>query len=179
MTTENVPEDWKKAVIVAIFKGKGSSLDCSNYRGISLLSVPGKLFMRVLLNRVKPVIATKLREEQAGFRAGRSTVDQIFSIRRIIEKRWEYGLPTYCAFVDLQKAYDSVWRRALWRVAQSYDIPGKLIKLLQSWYEGITNCVKIDGEHSRWFGQKTGLRQGCVMSPSLFNIFIDDLLKEL
>ena len=49
--------------------------------------------------------------------------------------------------------------------------------MLQSWYEGITNCVKIDGEQSRWFGQKTELRQGCVMSPSLFNIFMDKLMR--
>ena len=83
---ENVPEDWKKAVIVAIFKKKGSSLDCANYSGMSLLSVPGKLFMRVLLNRVKPVIQSKLRKKQPGFRAGRSTMDQMYSIRRIIEK---------------------------------------------------------------------------------------------
>ena len=174
---ENVPEDWKKAVIVAIFKNKGSSQECSNYRGISLLSVPGKLFMRVLLNRIKPIIENKLREEQAGFRRGRSTIDQIYSIRRIIEKRWEYGLQTYCAFVDLQKAYDSVWRSAMWRVAKSYGIPSKIIRMLQNWYEGITNCVRVDGEESRWFEQKTGLRQGCVMSPSLFNIFMDKIMR--
>ena len=78
---EKLHEDWKKSVIAAIFKKKGISIDCVNYRGISLLTVRGKLFMRVLLSRVKPVLESKVREEQAGF-------------SRIIEKIWEYGLLT-------------------------------------------------------------------------------------
>ena len=97
-----------KAIIVPLFKNKGSKLDCGNYRGISLISVPSKVFMRVLLNRIRPKIEEKLREEQAGFRGGRSTVDQVFALRQILEKRWEYALPVYCAFIDLEKAYDSV-----------------------------------------------------------------------
>ena len=102
-----VPEEWKRAIIVPIFKNKGSKLDCGNYRSISLISVPSKVFMRVLLNRMKPKIEESLREEQAGFRGGRSTVDQIFALRQILEKRWEFALPVYCAFIDLEKAYDS------------------------------------------------------------------------
>ena len=80
-----VPAEWKKAIIVPIFKNKGSKLDCGNYRGISLISVPSKVFMRVLLNRIKPNIEERLREQQAGFRAGRSTIDQIFALRQVVE----------------------------------------------------------------------------------------------
>ena len=108
MEEKRVPEEWKKAIIVPIFKNKGSKLECGNYRGISLISVPSKVFMRVLLNRMKPKIEEGLREEQDGFRGGRSTVDQIFSLRQILENRWEFALPVYCAFIDLEKAYDSV-----------------------------------------------------------------------
>ena len=84
---KRVPVEWKKAIIVPIFKNKGSKLDCGNYRGISLISVPSKVFMRVLLNRIKPKIEEGLREEQAGIRGGRSTVDQIFALRQVLEKR--------------------------------------------------------------------------------------------
>ena len=76
-----VPEEWRKAIIVKMFKNKGSKLDCANYRGISLISVPSKVFLRILLNRVKPVMEEMLREEQAGFRGGRSTVEQLFTLR--------------------------------------------------------------------------------------------------
>ena len=81
MEEKRVPREWQKALIVPLFKNKGSRLDCGNYRGISLISVPTKVFMRVLLNRIKPKIEERLREEQAGLRGGRSTVDQIFALR--------------------------------------------------------------------------------------------------
>ena len=84
---QRVPDDWKKAVIVPLFKNKGSRLDCGNYRGISLIPVPSKVFMRVLLNRIKPAIEERLREQQAGFRGVRSTVDQTFALRQKTEKR--------------------------------------------------------------------------------------------
>ena len=83
MEEKRLPVEWKKAIIVPIFKNKGS-----NYRGISLISVSSKVFMRVLLNRIKPKVEEGLREEQAGFRSGRSTVDQIFALRQVLEKRW-------------------------------------------------------------------------------------------
>ena len=176
---ERVPEDWKKAIIVPIFKNKGSKLDCENHRGISLLSVPSKTFMRVLLNKIKPQLEEKLREEQAGFRGGRSTIDQIFALRQIIEKRWEYALPVYCSFMDLEKAYDSVWREGMWQIAEYYGIPAKIVAILKSWYDGIHSCVRLDGEDGDWFPISTGLRQGCVMSPSLFNAYMDAMMRKV
>ena len=160
------------------FKNKGSKLECGNYRGISLISVPSKVFMRVLLNRMKPKIEEGLREEQAGFRGGRSTVDQIFSLRQILEKRWEFALPVYCAFIDLEKAYDSVWREGMWKVAEYYGIPTVIVDLLRSWYTGISSCVRVDGEEGEWFPIRTGLRQGCVLSPSLFNVYMDAMMRK-
>ena len=104
MEEQRVPEDWKKAIIVLLFKNKGGKLGCEKYRGISLVSVPSKWFMRVILIGIKPTIEKGLREQQAGFRDGRSTADQIFALRQIVEKRWEYARPIYCALMDLEKA---------------------------------------------------------------------------
>ena len=78
--------------------------------------------MRVLLNKYKPQIELKLREEQSGFRASRSTVDHILAPRQVVKKRWEYALPTYSAFMDLEKVYDSVWREDMCQVANRYGI---------------------------------------------------------
>ena len=106
------------------------------------MSVPCKVFMRTLLNRIKPIVEEKLREEQAGFRVGKSTIDQIFTLRQIIEKKWEYAKPVFCAFVDLEKAYDSVWRRGMWRVAEHYSITIKIIRIMKNCYQGVCSCAQ-------------------------------------
>ena len=174
-----VPAEWKKAIIIPIFKNKGSKLDCSNHRGISLISVPSKLLLRVLLNKIKPNIEERLREQQAGFRGGRSTVDQIFALRQVVEQRWEYALPIYCSFIDLEKAYDSVWRGGMWQIAKYYGIPAQIVELLKNWYEGISSCVRLEEGDGDWFPIRTGLRQGCVLSPSLFNVYMDAIMRKV
>ena len=174
-----VPEEWRKAIIVPIFKNKGSKLDCTKYRGISLTSVPSKVFLRVLLNIVKPIVEGRLREEQAGFRGGRSTLDQIFVLRQVLEKKWEHAMPVYCAFMDLEKAYDSVWREGMWQIAKYYGVPRQIVEMLRDYYNGSSSCVRIDGGQGDWFPINTGLRQGCVMSPSLFNIYMDAMMGQV
>ena len=135
--------------------------------------------MRVLLNRMKPKIEEGLREEQAGFRGGRSTVDQIFALRQVLEKKWEFALPVYCVFIDLEKAYDSVWREGIWKISEYYGIPKIIVELLRSWYTGISSCVRVDGGEGEWFPIRTGLRQGCVLSPSLFNVYMDAMMRKV
>ena len=81
--------------------------------------------------------------------------------------------------MDLEKAYDSVWREGMWRIAKYYGIPTKIVDLLRKWYLGITSSVRMDGEEGDWFPITTGLRQGCVMSPSLFNIYMDAMMRKV
>ncbi|KAJ2941451.1 hypothetical protein O0L34_g3669 [Tuta absoluta] len=100
-----VPSDWCKAVIVPLYKGKGSQLDCKNYRGISLLSVVGKLYAKVLIERVMKETDEKVWDAQAGFRKGMGCTDQVFSLRCIAEKFLAKNQKVYCAFVDMEKAY--------------------------------------------------------------------------
>jgi len=88
----------------ANFQENSSKFDCGDYWRISLISVPNKVFITVLFNKTKPKIESGLREEQAAFRRGRSTVDQIFALKQIVEKSWKYALPIYCAFMGLEKA---------------------------------------------------------------------------
>ena len=104
-----VPQDWKDAQSVMIFK-KGDRRICGNYRGISLLSIPGKVFARILLNRLTQHVEQFLPEAQCGFRAGRGTSDMIFSLRQIQEKCIEQNMPLYMIFVDFTKAFDTVNR---------------------------------------------------------------------
>ena len=117
---ECVQQDWKDASIVPIFK-KGSRKDCGNYRGISLLSIAGKILSRVLLNRINKHIAPiVLPESQGGFRSGRGTMDMIFCLRQTQEKCTEQNMPMYAVFIDFTKAFDTVSRDGLWQVLSKF-----------------------------------------------------------
>ena len=173
-----VPKDWQRSIIVPLYKGKGDKLECGNYRGISLLSIPGKLYGKILIGRVRSRTDVGLDEEQCGFRTGRGCVDQVYSLKCILEKMSEKQKVVYMAFLDLEKAYDRVPREALWDVLKVYGIGGKLLHAIKSFYKCSESCVRVCQEESEWFEVKVGVRQGCVMSPWLFNIYMDAVVKE-
>ena len=104
-----MPQEWKDATLVPLFKKKYRKI-CDNYRGISLLSVPGKVLALILLDRLQAIIEPQLMEAQCGFRKGRGTVDQLWVVRQVVERATEHRTPLYLCFIDLTKAYDSVNR---------------------------------------------------------------------
>ena len=174
-----VPSDWMKAVIVPLYKGKGDKGECKNYRGISLLSIPGKVYGRVVIDRVRSVTEGEIGEEQCGFRRGRGCVDQVFVIKQLSEKFVSKNREMYAAFMDLEKAYDRIDRDAMWRVLSGYGVNGKLLRAVQCVYDKSEACVRVCREESEWFEVKVGLRQGCVMSPWLFNVYMDGVMREV
>jgi len=173
----NVPMDWQKAVIVPIHK-KGSKTQCKNYRGISLLSIPGKVYASVLEKRIRAITERKVLEEQGAFRRGRSCVDQLFIVRQLGEKIIEKNRRMLMVCVDLEKAYDRVDRELLWKVLRTYGVNGALMRAVKSLYENSKACVIVQGKESDWFKVGQGVRQGCTMSPWLFNIFMDNIVRE-
>jgi hypothetical protein len=104
-----LPEQWKKSIIVPIYK-KGDKTDCSNYRGISLLSTSYKILSNILLSRLTPNVDEIFGDHQCGFRRNRSTTDPVFCICQILEKKWEYNGTVHKLFIDFSKACDSVRR---------------------------------------------------------------------
>ena len=114
-STEQIPEDWRKGIILPFWKRKGDALTCSNHRGITLLSIPGKTFARVVINRAIPAMHHHRRPHQAGIMPGRSTTDHISAIRLLAEKAREFrkGRALFIAFIDLKAAFDSVDRDCL------------------------------------------------------------------
>ena len=169
---EKTPKDFSKMVISPIHK-KGDKLTRENYRAISLLSIPGKIFLRVLLNRMRNRVDTVFKETQYGFRPGRGTVDAIFIVRQIIEKARERKIPLHFHFIDFKAAFDTIWRSALWKMLKSIGISIKIVNILQFMYNNTECTVMIDKHLTEWFRVEVGVRQGCILSPTLFNIFLE------
>ncbi len=177
--TETIPTDWKKGLVVPIWKGKGDAKECNNYRGITLLSVPGKVFARILLNRVRQLLLAHQRPEQSGFTPKRSTVDRILALRVLIERMREFDRGLLAAYIDFRKAFDSVSRDALWRVLELRGIPPKLVRLISSLYSGTESAVKCGSSISDFFPVNTGVRQGCVLAPNLFSTCMDWIMRRV
>ena len=171
--TNTIPCDWRTGVILPLYKGKGSKSDCGNHRGITLLSVPGKAFAHMLLERIKPLFLEKRRPQQTGFTPGRSTVDRILALSLISQTRREFRQPLYATYVDLKAAFDSVYRPALWQLLTVLGVPEKIIRLVSALYSGTTSRVRVDGQLSSAFPVSSGVRQGCVLAPDLFNTGMD------
>lgn len=171
---EKVPKDWEMGILVPIHK-KGDHRECSNYRGITILSIVSKTYERILEKRLRAVIENRLEEPQCGFRKGRGVQDHIFTLKQLIEKNVERNV--FVAFIDLEKAFDSIPRNIVWNSLRR-RINGKLFGTIMSLYKNTRNCVRTGNMESPEFTTKQGLRQGGILSPTLFNVVMDDIIKE-
>ena len=172
-----VPQDMRDAKIITLCKNKGERNDCNNYRGISLLGIVGKVFARVILVRLQKLAERVYPESQCGFRAERSTVDMVFSLRQLQEKCREQQMPLYVAFIDLTKAFDLVSREGLFRILPKIGCPPKLRSMIESFHTDMKGTVQFNGSTFEPFSILSRVKQGCVLAPTLFGIFFALLLK--
>ena len=172
-----VPSQWKNAKIVVIYKRKGDKAECGNSRGISLLSIGGKVYARLLLLRlIEHISENVLPESQCGFRKDRSTSDMTFVLRQIQEKCREQHKDLYAVFVDLCKAFDTVNRDLLWQVLTRFGCPARFIAAIKAFHSGMYASVSVAGDVSEPFLVCAGVKQGCVLALVLFNLFIAAVL---
>jgi len=174
-----IPSDWRDGILVALYKGKGTKSECSNYRPITLLSVPGKVFAHVLLARLQPLLDATRRPQQSGFVAGRSTIDAILALRLLSELHREFDQPLNVAYLDIKAAFDSVDRKALWKALRGRGIPDILLDLIISLHENTGVQVRHGHDLSQRIQTSSGVRQGCVLAPALFCIAIDWILRHM
>jgi hypothetical protein len=174
------PARWSTGVIYPLHKS-GDRLDPANYRPITLLSVVGKLFGRIIANRMLEWSEENgvISDEQGGFRPKRGTPDQIFLLRETLASRRERKLPTIACFVDARKAYDTVWREAAYVRIHEQGLNGKLWRQLQRMHENLTRTVRHPLGQSEPFPVERGVAQGAVESPWVYSMFIDELAKQL
>lgn len=170
--SEDAPEDWQQSLMVALAKA-GDPLVMDNYRGITLLDVCGKVYVNVIHGRIRHHLCNQLLPEQHGFRPGHGSGGAISSMRRLTELHIEFNSPMSAAFVDFRKAFDSINREALWRVLAARGVCPKIVQLIKNLYSGCAASLQLNGATSRSFPMTSGVRQGCPMSPTLFNTYFD------
>ena len=143
------------------------------------MSDAGKVLLKVVARRLGAYCKAKglLPEEQCVFRPNRSTTDMMLVVRRLQEVGRKAEVSLFTCFIDLQKAYDTAGRTLLWQVLTRIGVPPHMIVVIRQFHDGMRACVQPDGVCSDWFEVEQGLRQGCVLSPLLFNIFFAVVLN--
>jgi hypothetical protein len=137
-----------------------------------------KAFGNLLRARVVKLVEPQLHECQAGFRKSRSCQDMTFTLRMLRGYANEYRVPLHACFVDLRKAYDSIDRETLWRILPLYGVSGKLLEMIKLLYVDLGAYVRISESRSERISLKAGVKQGCVLSPILFNIYLDYVVRQ-
>ena len=175
---EAILQEFKDASIIHLFKRKWNPQLCDNHRGISLLSIAGKVLARVLLTRLNEHLeqAWLLPESQCGFRKDRGTSDMIFTVRQLQEKCREQNMDLYMTFVDLTEAFDTVSREGLWKIMANFGCPTKFIEMVRQFHNGMLVRVQNDGEFSDPFHVTNGVKQSWVLAPTLFSMMSSAML---
>ena len=161
-----VTTGWKRSVFIPIPK-KGNAKECSNYRTNAFISHASKVMLQASLQQY---LNHELPDVQAGLTKGKGTRDQIADIRWIIEKPREFQKNIYFCFTDYAKAFDYVDHNKLWEILQEMGIPDHLTCFLRNLYGGQEATVRTEHGTTDWFQIGKGVSQGCILSPSLFNL---------
>ncbi len=177
MDTSCFPTQWNTTFQVPLFKS-GDPLNCNNYRGISIASCLGKLFNGIMSKRLNNFLDEygKLSKNQAAFRNNHSTLDHMFTLKTLITKYVkQLKCKIFACFVDFRKAFDTVWRNGMLLKLKRLGVSGKFYELVKHMYSETTSSIKLPNGLSDMFQTNTGIKQGDNLSPTLFNIFIDDI----
>ena len=167
-----LPRDWNRGVISPIYK-RGEKNEIRNHRGITLMDSAYKIYASILNERLEEETADKLRETQFGFRKGRGTMDAVYTINYIVNKELaKKGGKIFAFFADMKAAFDKVNRKQMVEAMEKMEIEPNLRRRIAEIYEETRNVIKIGEERSQEFWTGRGLRQGCPLSPALFNIYI-------
>ena len=174
--TQQWPQDWKRSVFIPIPE-KGNAKECSNYCTIAFISCASKAMLKILQARLQQYVNCVLPDVQAGFEKGRGNRDQIANIRGIIKKAREFQKNIYFCFIDYAKPFDCVDHNKEWKILQEMGISDHLTCLLRNLWAGQEATVRNGLGTTDWFQIRKGVRQGCILSPCLFNLYAENIMQ--
>ena len=164
---ERMPEEWRRSVLIPIYKNKGDAQCCGNYRRIKLMSDTMKVWERIIEASLRDRV--EISKQQYGFMSEKGTTDAMFTLKMLMEKYKEGQRELQCVFVDLEKAYDSVLREELWYCMRKSGLAEKYVRLVQDMYEESETVVKCAIGTTESFKVKVGLHQKSALSTFLFS----------
>ena len=170
------PQHWKRSVFIPVPK-KGTSKRCSNYCTIALISHTSKVMLKILQAKLQQYMNCELPDVQAAFRKARGTKDQIANIHWIIKKAREFQKNIYFCFIDYAKAFECVDHNKLWKILEEMGIQDHLTCLLRNLYAGQEATVRTGHGTTDWFQIRKGVHQGCILSPCLFNLYAECIMR--
>ena len=175
-STFQYPAKWAIGITSLLLKD-GDDEDPNNYRAITVTDVLSKLLAIMINSRLEKWSSENkiIRKEQIGFEKKSRPSDHLFVFKTLIDTYKNQGKKLYVCFVDFQKAFDSVWRIGLFYKLIKYGMDIGFIKLIKNMYDKTSQSLKINNETTRCFRTYKGVKQGCILSPRLFNIFLNDL----
>ena len=173
-----IPEDLSRSIFIMIPK-KPDAIECELHMTISLMSHILKLILRIIMPRIRRVIRPEISQTQCGFVADAGTRNAIFMIRLQSEKAMEKQKDLHICFLDYTKAFDRVKHEKILELLQRLDTNGKDIQLIRNLYWEQQACIRTGNLMSGYTSIKRGVRQGCVLSPDLFNLYSETILREI
>lgn len=173
-----IPEDMARSIFLALPKKPGA-INCEPHRTISLVSHMTKILLCVLMNRARNKIKPEIGPEQCGLMQDTDTRNAIFIIRMLPERVLEVQKDLYICYIDYTKAFDKVKYEQLFDILENLDLDGKDLKVMRNLYWEQSACIRIGNDYSQYKMIQRGVRQGCVFSPDLFNIYSETIMGEL
>ena len=174
--TQQWPQDWKRSVFILTPK-KGNAKECSNYRTIAFISHTSKVMLKIFQARLQHCVNHELSDIQTGFRKGRGIRDQLANIHFIVKKAREFQKNIYFCFIDYAKAFDWVDHNKLWKILKKMGVPDHLTCLLRNLYAGQEATVNTGHGTTDCFQIGEGVRQGCILSSCLFNLYAEYIMR--
>ena len=176
--TGHIPTPMQLSTFTAIPKKPGT-MECNKHRTISVMSQLGKIVLRIILNRIRNKIRPEISEEQYGFVKGKGTTNAIFILRMLSERAIEMQKDVYLCFIDYEKAFDTVRHQEMLGMLARLGVDEKDLRVIKNLYYQQRAAVRVGDELTDMVEIKRGVRQGCVLSPDLFNLYGEVIMKEI